>query len=38
MEVSEILNKLDTIKAQYKKIAHKYADIEYGGDRSSSPG
>ena len=32
MEVSEILNKLDAIKAQYQEIANKYAKIEYGGD------
>ena len=32
MEVSEILNKLDAIKAQYQEIANKYAEIAYGGD------
>ena len=32
MEVSEILNKLDAIKAQYQEIANKYGQIEYGGD------
>lgn len=32
MEVSEILNKLDAIKAQYQEIANKYGEIEYGGD------